>query len=309
VSARTRAQSLVEFALIAPVVILLAMAAWDGGGMLREQLILSQAARDGARVGATAYAGSLTSSNLSSLIQHAVLASAASDLPGLSASSVTVDTTSDTSSVTVQVQYVHTLATPVLRQLWSAGRGTLTLTGRATFYAPGLTPVPATVVPSTPIPTPTPTRTPTPVPSRTATVTPTPTRTPTPAPTATPSLPSPCDTIPNSANLPALSNNTGYWCTLRITTSAFILASWFDNFDPNNSIAVYPNNPFAGRPDPTGTDPGSIASNLAIGFRGYSLFAVTGCLQPGTYTTYFFNRGSSFPTSDADVSAYPSTSC
>ena len=53
--ARGPGQSLVELALVAPIVIMLAMLAWDGGSVLREQVVLQQAARDGARVAATAY--------------------------------------------------------------------------------------------------------------------------------------------------------------------------------------------------------------------------------------------------------------
>ena len=46
---RSRGQSLVELALVAPILILLAMSVWDGGSVLREQVVLQQAARDGER--------------------------------------------------------------------------------------------------------------------------------------------------------------------------------------------------------------------------------------------------------------------
>ena len=174
------AQSLVEFALIAPIIILLAMATWDGGSVLREQVVLQQAARDGARVAATSYGGAT-----SSIVQDAVLASAA-DLPSLRNTPSYFTLSSDSQSVTVRLAYAHALITPVLRQLW--GGGTLTLSASATFYLPKQTPVPAVITPSTPVPTatPTPTLTPTPTPPPAATATSTPTVTPTATPTVTP---------------------------------------------------------------------------------------------------------------------------
>ena len=74
---RARGQSLVELALVAPILILLAMAVWDGGSVLREQVVLQQAARDGARVAATGYGTSV----LDSVVSDAVAVSAR-DLPG-----------------------------------------------------------------------------------------------------------------------------------------------------------------------------------------------------------------------------------
>lgn len=168
-----RAQSLVEFALIAPIVILLAMGAWDGGSVLREQVVLQQAARDGARVAATSYGGAT-----SSVVQDAVLASAA-DLPTLRNSPGFFNLSSDAQSVTVQLTYAHSLITPVLRQLWGGGQGAVMLSASASFYLPRQTPVPSVITPSTPVPT----ATPSPTATSTSTPTPTPTRTPTPTPT------------------------------------------------------------------------------------------------------------------------------
>jgi Flp pilus assembly protein TadG len=186
---RARGQSLVELALIAPVLILLSMAAWDGGSVLREQVVLQQAARDGARAAATIYGPTVASGTVTS----AVLASA-HDLPALSATPGYLSITyPDTQSVQVRLTYGHGLITPVLRQLWGNGSGTLLLQATATFYLPQLTPVPATVVIPTPTMTPTiaPTSTPSPTPAPatstpTQTLTPTPTLTPSPTPTPTP---------------------------------------------------------------------------------------------------------------------------
>lgn len=279
-SGRAAGQSLVEFALIAPIVILLAMATWDGGSVLREQIVLQQAARDGARAGATAYGGATNT-----IVTDAVLASA-SDLPALTGQMVTI-TRSNPQSISVSVGYPHTLITPVLRQLWGSG-GTLTLAASATFFVPQLTPTPAAVVPSTP----------------TATPSPTPTITPTP----TPAVPNPCSAIPDGQQLPALSNNTGYWCTLAVTSSSFIIAFWQDNFDPNNQIAMYLDNPspFVGQTDPSQLDPRQItATNLATTFRAGNgvLWGSSSCVQAGSYSIYFFNRGSAFAASIGNVSS------
>jgi Flp pilus assembly protein TadG len=306
-----RAQSLVEFALIAPILILLAMAVWDGGSALREQVVLQQAARDGARVATTSYGGAQQS-----VVQDAVLTSA-TDLPTLSATANYLTITSDPQSVTVRLQYAHQLITPVLRQLWSGGRGTLMLSASATFYLPQMTPTPGAVVPSTPIPsvTPTPTFTPTltPVPSASATQTPsgptatptatrTPTGTPTVTPTATPTLPNPCSV---TLSIPALANNTGYWCTLRFSVSSEILANWQDSGEPNNQLPIYQNTPFAGQSDPNTSAPPNGAIGTIYRAPDGSLWGATnGCVQPGTYTVYFFNRGSAFPASSGSVAAY-----
>jgi Flp pilus assembly protein TadG len=311
---RRRGQSIVEFALIAPLLIILAMAAWDGGSVLRELIVLQQAARDGARADTSAFGGAQT------VVANAVLASAA-DLPALTAQMVSV-TSSDAQSVTVQVRYPHALITPVLRQLW--GGGTLMLSASATFYVPQLTPTPLSITPSTPTPTATPTVAPTstatsiaPTATPTSTSTPrptaTPTLTPTVTPTATPVLPNPCSAIPNAQSLPALGNNTGYWCTVRTTTSSVIVGNWQDNNGPNNQILIYLDNPnpFVGQPDPSLLDPNKIsATNLAVSFRTSDNVlwgGTSSCADPDTYSVYFYNRGNAFPASTGNVSTFSCT--
>src|SRR6266851_9005131 len=138
---RARGQSLVEVALVAPILILLAMSVWDGGSVLREQVVLQQAARDGARVAATGYGTAV----LDTVVANAVIASAR-DLPGLSSTPGYVAISyPDPQSVHVRVTYVHSLITPVLRQVWAGGSGTINLQASATFFLPRLTPVPATL--------------------------------------------------------------------------------------------------------------------------------------------------------------------
>src|SRR5579871_5681088 len=126
------------------------MAAWDGGSVLREQVVLQQAARDGARAAATAYGPSGAPIGV---VQDAVRASAA-DLAALpSTPGYLTVTYPDAQSVSVRLQYAHTLNTPVLRQVWGGSSGTVLLTASATFYLPPLTPTPASIVLSTPLPT------------------------------------------------------------------------------------------------------------------------------------------------------------
>jgi hypothetical protein len=309
VSCSRRAQSLVEFALIAPVVILLAMAAWDGGSVLREQVVLQQAARDGARAAATAYGPGAPLL----VVQDAVLASAA-DLPGLTSTPGYLSLSyPDAQSVNVRLQYAHALITPVLRQLWGGGQGTVTLSASATFYLPQLTPVPATIVPSTPIPTATATPTQTPIP----TVTPTPTRTAIPSPTPT-ATPTPGSSIcARNFAVPPLENNSGYYATLQLTVPSVIAAGWTINESEGGLIelSIYAGNPFAGvsNPTPTSYVPAQqpLFSNSANA-NSSSVVSVTSLpqLEPaGTYSVFFFKQGVSLSQPSTGVIGYQSGTC
>jgi hypothetical protein len=130
-SIRDRAQALVEFALIAPTLLLLAVAVWDGGSVLREQLILEEAARAGARVAATGY-GTVPTAQIISAVR-----AAGGDIPLSSTDSISADPTMGV----VTVSHGHELYTPVLRQLWGDGSGMLTLNARAQFLVPSPPPV------------------------------------------------------------------------------------------------------------------------------------------------------------------------
>lgn len=287
-----RAQSLVEFALVAPMLIVLAMAIWDGGSALREQVVLDQAARDGARVGATAYGGAQQV-----VIQDAVLASAA-DLPALASTTNYLTVTSSTQSVTVRLQYAHSLVTPVLRQLWGGGRGTLLLSSSATFYVPQLTPTPGTVVPSTPIPSPTPTSTATPTPSATATPTPG------------------VMLCARELTIPPLGNNTGYYVTLQLTAPSLISAGW--SIDPQRvggqiELDLYAGTPLNAQPEPSSLAPptGAIASNSTSSNQGNAAVAIVSPQNEpaGTYTVYFFKRGAGLNQSSNGGLGYASGTC
>ena len=142
---RAPAQSLIEFALLAPVLLVLAVAVWDGGSALREQLILDGAARAGARLAATGY-GSVQASEMVTAVQ-----AAGADLPLGASDPVTVDPKAGT----VTVSHTHALYTPLLRLLWGNGSGTITLKAQASFYVPApvltptLVPVPVPAAPCT----------------------------------------------------------------------------------------------------------------------------------------------------------------
>jgi hypothetical protein len=139
------AQSLIEFALLAPVLLLLTVAVWDGGGLLRDQLILDGAAQAGARLAATGY-GSIRPDEMISAVR-----AAGADLPLAAADPVSVDPVGGT----VTVSHSHGLYTPLLRRLWGNGSGTVTLQATAKFYvpvsvlSPTLVPVPAPPAPCT----------------------------------------------------------------------------------------------------------------------------------------------------------------
>jgi TadE-like protein len=295
-----RGQSLVELALVAPILILLAMAAWDGGSALREQVVLQQAARDGARVAATAYGAGLPSST----VTNAVLASAR-DLSALSSTPgyLTVSYP-DAQSVRVQLRYAHPLVTPVLRQLW--GGGTLMLQASATFYVPQLTPVPATLPP-------TPTPTPSPTPNATATViaTLTPTPTPTPTPTVTPTPTPPITTCQVPVSIPALNNNSGYWVVIQVNVPSYIDVSWTLGSRDNIELDVYtntPTNPFAGQPNPTTITPppGELVGDRANTDR--LEVRTTQSNLTGSFTVYFYKQGAGLPATTGTFE-YQSRTC
>src|SRR5437867_125967 len=159
------------------MLIVLAMVAWDGGGVLREQVVLQQAARDGARVAATRYAPGEVDAVIRQAVQQSAL-----DLPG--AAAVTISHP-DVQSVQVTLSYNHALSTPAVRNLWG---GSVHMSASAVFFVPQPTPAAVAVSTSTPIPTVTPTAAATNTPTPTLTPVPTNTPTLTPVPTNTSTL-------------------------------------------------------------------------------------------------------------------------
>jgi hypothetical protein len=125
-SHRATAQSLVEFSLVAPILLFLVVAVWDGGGLLREQLILQESARAGARLAATGF-GTVQTDQIVSAAR-----AAGGDLPLGPSDPVSVDPVAGS----VDVSHTHQLYTPILRRLWGNGSGEVVLHARAQFAVP-----------------------------------------------------------------------------------------------------------------------------------------------------------------------------
>jgi hypothetical protein len=292
------------------------MSVWDGGSALREQVVLQQAARDGARVAATAYGPTVPVST----VANAVIASAR-DLPELSSTPgyLTISYP-DAQSVQVRVTYAHSLITPVLRQVWAGGSGSITLQASATFYLPQLTPVPATLVPPTVTPSPLPsaTGTPTPPPTSTPSATPTwtpfavatatsaPTATQTPTPTVTPTrtatpsaTPTPLPTATPTPGIttcrhiiavPQLNNNSGYWFVVQLAVPSYLDVTWSMPVGDRENIelSIFSEPP----PNPS-------PSSLLVDDRGNTNSLEVRTPQSnltGSYSVYFFSRGSGLST-------------
>jgi Flp pilus assembly protein TadG len=127
-----RGQSTVEFALVAPVLLLVLFMIWQGGVAFFDDMTVSQAARDGARKGIVA--GSCSTCVPSTAVPAAAIAAAqASAANGLAPSKTTVTATcavdcSTGDKLTVQVTYPYSFGFGVL----SFG-GTLTSTTTMTI--------------------------------------------------------------------------------------------------------------------------------------------------------------------------------
>lgn len=275
------AQALIELALIAPVLIVLAMVIWDGGAVLREQVVLEQAARDGARVAATGFG---TASVSTSVVCDAVLASAR-DLPNLTCGASNI-TYPDPNTVAVALSYSHPLFTPVVRQVWGGSQGALTLQADASFYVAPATQTPLTVVLSTPLPTATPvppTSTATPV-SPTATAV-------TPTAIATPGGRFTCGSGWTLVAIPALVRRTGYYVVFTVPATRYVVLTWWTGSQQGaQDLRLYAGEPFSGQPNPTSVSPPD--PYVAGGTTGSDPTTIWSP-QPvggGTYTAYFYAR-------------------
>ncbi|MBV9895877.1 MAG: pilus assembly protein [Chloroflexi bacterium] len=184
-SDRFKGQSIVEFALMVPVLLVLALITLDVGRLYVFWVDLSNAAREGAYVASIAYSGATPNAT----VVDAVI----NENPslGLQASQVSVSYLSAGTIVSVQVSYPFQPIAPLVRSVFG---NSLSVTASAEFpvrlqptVAPTVAPSTATPT-STPIPTATNTPTATPSPTNTPTATATPTNTPTatPSPTNTP---------------------------------------------------------------------------------------------------------------------------
>jgi hypothetical protein len=178
---RLRGQSLVELALIAPILILLIVVILDLGRIFAASVGVTNSAREAASWGSQSIAGSIPVATLRSVA--AAEGSGARVLPD--ATHVVVAYPSpDLILVTVRSPFQP--VAPGVGGLWAGGAPWIS--ARAAFPVPLATSTALPVTPSTPIPSPTPTETPTPTLPATPTPTGTvlPTNTPPAGPTATP---------------------------------------------------------------------------------------------------------------------------
>src|SRR5262249_51939598 len=181
-------------------------------------------------------------------------------------------------SVRVVLSYDHALWTPVLRNLWGGGAGSVRLSASATFFLPPPTAVPLAVATSTPLPPapptpPPPTSTPTLTPTSAATATPTITPTRTATSTETPVPPLHC-----TITIPALSDNGSYTVLIQTTAPGTIAATWTMRFGERENIEldVYSVVP-----------PAEVASNRV---NAASVSVTTPSVGAGSYSVEFLQR-------------------
>jgi hypothetical protein len=119
----------------------------------------------------------------------------------------------------------------------------------------------------------------------------TPTLTPTPLPT--PTVSRICTPNPAVQLVAQLDPGYGFWCTVTLPTSSYVLAEWQDNGDSSNAVGLYSTlaDPFAGSSDPVQLAPP--ANNLLFNWRSTTttLWGLSGCVPAGTYQLYFYNHG------------------
>ena len=125
------AQSLVEFALILPIIVLFIIGIFDLGFAVYTRNILASAAREGARTG-------IIMANNDAMIQTRVKAAA----PGLNLqnsqiSIVPSPSRSFSNPITVTVSYTYTTITPFLGQVVGNG-GKVPLSGRSVMIVEGV---------------------------------------------------------------------------------------------------------------------------------------------------------------------------
>jgi Flp pilus assembly protein TadG len=197
---RSRAQALVEFALILPIFLLLALAAIDLGRIFYSQITVTNAARAGA-VEASYHPTSFASGSACSA-SNRIMCAAIKEATGGFVTVGTADVAvvcspscatgaTPANRVTVTITGHFTLVTPLLAFFTGGSNITLQSVAISDIVT---TPGPAGVAPTpTPTPTPTPMPVPTPTPTLAPGATPTPTPVPTPTPTPVPT-PTPCPT-------------------------------------------------------------------------------------------------------------------
>lgn len=189
---QSRGQTIVELALILPVMLLLLSTASDLGRMFHSRIVIANAARAGALEAArnpTSYVADAACDAQVNRIMCAVVAESTGSLLNVTPADVDVACVPDPCAealgnvIRVTVHGSFSLITPFLDNFF--GGQTIALSSTATAQIA----VQPNITTSSPSPTPTPTPTPTPSPAPTATApgaTPTPTPSPSPTPSPTP---------------------------------------------------------------------------------------------------------------------------
>nr|MBC7243923.1 pilus assembly protein [Chloroflexota bacterium] len=118
---RERGESLVELALVLPVLLLILISILDLGRAVYAYHVVANCAREGARFGATA---EINPTAVADVVRNTAV--------GLDTSQLSVTVTYPTNAVRVEVSYNFRLITPLVAL--AIGRQTLTLSSAATMY-------------------------------------------------------------------------------------------------------------------------------------------------------------------------------
>jgi len=191
---RSLGQSIVELALILPILLLLLATVGDLGRMFHSRIVIANAARAGALEAVrhpTSYVDGGACDANTNRIMCAIRTESEGAILAITPSDVEVTCEPDPCAeglgnvVHVRVEGQFTLITPFLSVFFGGSTVTLNSTATAQIAVqPIVTPPGATPTPTpTPSPTPSPTPTPMPTPDPSASATPTPTPAPTPTPT------------------------------------------------------------------------------------------------------------------------------
>ena len=111
-----------------------------------------------------------------------------------------------------------------------------------------------------------------------------------------------------------MNNNSGYWFVVQLNVPSYLDATWTmpDGGKENIELFIYsnsPTNPFAGQPDPTSFSPPSGELISDTGNTNSLEVRTPQSNLTGSFTVYFFKRGSSLSTPTDAVLEYQSRQC
>ena len=193
---RSRGQSIVELALILPVLMLLVAATLDLGRMFYSQITITNAAREGAYEAAyspTSFIANAPCSSTLNPVMCRVLSEAKGSFVEVQKADVQLTCTPSCATgignkVKVTVLGHFSLITPLMAPFFGGSDVTLTSTASAQIITEPPLAVAAPTATPTPTPSPSPSPSPTPTPVPTGVPTPVPTASPTPTPTPVPCI-------------------------------------------------------------------------------------------------------------------------